>query len=111
MSGTEQFFFLVVVPAVIVALVWALASIGGPRSQKRYRPGRPYQLSPVWYVANHRGSPRNAGEGGEASHRELTGGAGAQASRRELTAAGEPGSGEPAGGVVQGTTGGASDRW
>lgn len=53
MSGTEQVLYLVVVPAVVVAVIWALASIGGPSAQKRYRPGRPYEFAPVWYLANH----------------------------------------------------------
>jgi len=57
MSGTEQLLILVGVPAVVVAVVWALASIGGPQAKKRYRPGRPYDFTPVWYVANHRGRP------------------------------------------------------
>jgi hypothetical protein len=87
-SGTEQFFFLVVVPAVIVAVIWALASIGGPRAQRRYRPGRAYRFATVWYLANHRDGPAS--------------------DRPQLTA----GESEPAGeAAVPGTTGGASDRW
>jgi hypothetical protein len=52
-SGAEQVLYLVVVPAVIVAVVWGLASIGGPQAKRRYRPGRPYEFIPVWYLANH----------------------------------------------------------
>jgi hypothetical protein len=90
-SGTEQLLYLVVVPAVAIAIIWALASIGGPRSKKRYRPGRPYDFVPVWYVANHHREP-----GAE------------KAARAELTA----GAGNPeAGSTLRGTTGGASDRW
>lgn len=85
MTGTEQVLYLVVVPAVVVAVVWALASIGGPEARKRYRPGRPYTFAPVWYVANHRrGGPATAGEA------------------PALTSGAE---------VGHGTTGGASDRW
>lgn len=83
MSGLEQVLYLVVVPAVIVAAIWALASIGGPQAKQRYRPGRPYEFSPVWYLANHRPGDRAA-----------------------LTARPAAASGGP-----QGTTGGASDRW
>jgi hypothetical protein len=83
--------FLVVVPAAIVAVVWALAAIGGPQARRRYRPGRPYEFIPVWYLANHR---RGAGS--------------------DLAAL-PPGTGEAAAGApgeaLQGTTGGASDRW
>lgn len=83
MSGPEQVLYLVVVPAVIVAIVWGLASIGGPQAKRRYRPGRPYEFIPVWYLANHRRGPGDA-------------------ERPALPAPTE---------AVQGTTGGASDRW
>jgi hypothetical protein len=80
-SGAEQVLYLVVVPAVIVAVVWGLASIGGPQAKRRYRPGRPYEFIPVWYLANHRpGTERPALPAAETE-------------------------------TVQGTTGGASDRW
>jgi hypothetical protein len=82
-SGPEQVLYLVVVPAAIVAIIWGLASIGGPTARRRYRPGRPYDFIPVWYLANHR--PHGSGD----------------ASRPAL----------PAGEAPQGTTGGASDRW
>lgn len=90
MSGTEQLFYLVVVPAVIVAVVWALASIGGSRAQRRYRPGRPYHFATVWFVANHQ-----QGHSGVAA---------------TAVTEGEAGGAEavPAG---QGRTGGVSDRW
>lgn len=86
MSGTEQFLTLVVAPGAIVAVIWALASLGGPKASKRYRPGRPFEFAPVWYVANHPddGSP------------------GAQAAAEEPSADNAS---------AKGTTGGASDRW
>jgi hypothetical protein len=84
MSGTEQVLILVGLPAVAVAIIWALASIGGPQARKRYRPSRPYDYTPVWYVANHRG------------HESAT--------RAEAT---DPEPSAPVGG----STGGASDRW
>lgn len=90
MSGPEQVLFLVVVPAAIVAVIWALASIGGPQATKRYRPGRPYEFVPVWYLANHEHPANPTGR------RELTAG----------TAGGQGGDGQ-----LQGSTGGASDRW
>lgn len=90
MSGPEQVLFLVVVPAAIVAVIWALASIGGPQATKRYRPGRPYEFVPVWYLANHEHPASSA------------------VRRPELTA-GSPEPDRP--GQLQGSTGGASDRW
>lgn len=86
MSGPEQLLFLVIVPVTIVAVIWALASIGGPQAKRRYRPGRPYDFTPVWYLAHHRPGARAA----------------ADPDRRALPAGGD----QP-----QGTTGGASDRW
>lgn len=85
MSGTEQVLFLVGLPAVAVAVIWTLASIGGPQARKRYRPGRPYDYTPVWYVANHRGHES---------------GARSEAPQLESSSA-----------SVGGSTGGASDRW
>lgn len=85
MSGTEQVLVLVGVPAVIVATIWALASIGGPHARKRYRPGRPYDYTPVWFVANHR--PHEPG---------------APVERPQL---------EASAAMVGGSTGGASDQW
>jgi hypothetical protein len=91
-SGPEQVLYLVVVPAAIVAVIWGLASIGGPTAKRRYRPGRPYDFIPVWYLANHRHGP-----GG---------------TDRPALPAGESGRVGPSGDVsVQGSTGGASDRW
>lgn len=90
MSGTEQLFYLVVVPAAIVAVVWALASLGGPRAQRRYRPGRPYHFAPVWYVANH----------------ERTG-----SGRHAAPTAEPPGGTDEVNSTGQSRTGGVSDRW
>ena len=100
MSGPEQLLYLVVVPIAIVAVIWALASIGGPQARRRYRPGRPFEFAPVWYLANHRSGARPE----RAGHRPA------------LTAGGAGGAGAGSGtgagsGGLQGTTGGASDRW
>jgi len=92
LSGAEQVLYLVVVPVAIVAVIWALASIGGPHARRRYRPGRPYQFTPVWYLANHR--------------------TGVPASTTDRPAL-PPGGDGPVGNGngLQGTLGGASDRW
>lgn len=94
MSGPEQVLYLVVVPAAIVAVIWGLASIGGPTAKRRYRPGRPYDFIPVWYLANHRHRP------GQTDRPALPPGTG------------EPEPAGPAGdSSARGSTGGASDRW
>lgn len=108
MSGTQTVLILVVVPLAIVLIVGGLAYAGGPRRDTRYRPGRPYHFSPVWYVANHRrdeqtktttGRALPAGERREALPAPTTGDAGAV---DRGTAGSKP---------AKGVTGGASDRW
>lgn len=89
MSATETLLYLLGVPAVVVAVVWALVYRGGPSAQKRYRPGRPYRFAPVWYVANRSHEPDREAAQLEAGQR-----------RAALPGPG----GRP-------TVGGASDRW
>jgi hypothetical protein len=96
--------FLVVVPLAIVLIVGGLAYAGGPRRDTRYRPGRPYHFSPVWYVANHRGTSSGgralpAGERREA----LPAGTGSRSGGADRGKAGSA--------PAKGVTGGASDRW
>jgi hypothetical protein len=80
----------VVIPLAIalavVALVYAAVYAGSARRAKRYRPGRPFEFTPVWFLA----APEKAAPA-------LAGG-----DAHALTA------GAPA---VHGETGGASDRW
>lgn len=96
MSATEQFLTLVVAPGAIVAVIWALASLGGPRAKKRYRPGRTYEFAPVWYVANL--------PAGGATDAQAT----AQPPEASPGEAPEAPEGDAS---ARGTTGGASDRW
>jgi hypothetical protein len=73
----------------VVALVYAAVYAGSARRAKRYRPGRPFEFTPVWFLA----SPAKAAPavvGGNAG------------------AVGSATSGAPA---VHGETGGAHDRW
>jgi hypothetical protein len=93
-SDTEALLLLIGVPAVVVAAVWALAWRGGPSAEKRYRPGRPFNVATVWFLANHRTGPATAAGELEAP------------SRPALAA----GVGEPED-TIQGAVGGASDRW
>lgn len=66
---------------VVIALIYAAVYAGSAKRAKRYRPGRPFEFTPVWFLAAP--DEQFAGE------------------RKELTAA-------PA---AHGQTGGASDRW
>ena len=91
----------VVIPAVIVLVIAALANAGGDRSRptKRYRPGRPYDFAPIWYLA----SPEQVGPA-------IGGGAPERAAQRPAIESGiiEDAAGQR---VLPGPVGGASDRW
>lgn len=81
----------------IIAVICAIVYAGSARRAKRYRPGRPFPFTPVWFLA----APQD----------QVTAGG------RQLSAAGRPAISGP--GVesapgeqpVLGETGGASDRW
>jgi hypothetical protein len=85
----------VVLPVAVVLVVSALSLVGGTtRRTRRYRPGRPYDFAPTWFLAR----PDQVGPA-------LSGGPRAQAPAIESGVV-ETGAGVPAG-----ATGGASDRW
>ena len=77
---------------------------GGGRSARRYRPGRPFDFTPVWFLSapEQLGRPRRRERAGAGSRRRRRG--------RWPTAA-DGGRDRHARGAGQGTTGGASDRW
>lgn len=99
MSVTETLLIFVGIPAavmlVIVGLVYASNRRGG--GSKRYRPGRRFDFTPVWFLSRPEQLADSAGTA-------LAAGAQAPAltSRKQEQAGVEA----PAGG-----TGGASDRW
>jgi hypothetical protein len=106
---TETVLYFVVIPAGAVLVIAGLAMAGGGRGAKRYRPGRSYDFTPVWFLSSPEqvtsASTADTGEGSSAV--ALTGGR----HRPELTSAAD-GSGVGAGvASPAGTTGGASDRW
>jgi hypothetical protein len=85
----------VVLPVGFMLAVAALALAGGSgRRTRRYRPGRPYDFAPIWFLAR----PEQVGPA-------LAGGARAQAPAISSGVV-ETGATAPAG-----ATGGASDRW
>jgi hypothetical protein len=86
------------IPLAVVAVIFGLVYTGGGRSSdRRYRPGRPFDFSPVWFLS----VPEAQAEAASNGHAAITG-----ADRKALTKseASTPG---PVGDV----TGGASDRW
>jgi hypothetical protein len=90
------------IPALVIAVITGLVLAGDVRRGKRYRPGRPYDFRPVWFLS---APERHAG----LDHKAL--GAGG------TPAALPPGATETAGEwpaedrAQQNVTGGASDRW
>ncbi|GAA1642778.1 hypothetical protein ACFQY4_06495 [Catellatospora bangladeshensis] len=81
------------IPLAVIGIIFALVYAAGGRNAKRYRPGRPYQFKPVWFLA------RPESDGPAAAHGALE-----AAARAELTASGDLS-------PVVDVTGGASDRW
>jgi hypothetical protein len=91
----------VLIPVAVVAVIVGLALAGGDsrRRSRRYRPGRPFEFRPVWFLA----SPGQV----------VPAPGGRTADRRAQPPAIESGIVEdPSGATVRpGPTGGASDRW
>ena len=97
--GTVLIF--VVIPLVAIGVISALAHAGGEpdRPSRRYRPGRPYEFAPIWFLASpERIDPALGGHGPE------------QRAEAPAIESGiiEDSSGQP---VLPGPVGGASDRW
>jgi hypothetical protein len=90
----------VVIPLGFIGAVAAivLGSNGKSRVARRYRPGRPYDFQPIWFLA----SPERVGA---AEGTAAIGGTSKQALVSSVT---EASAGER---VLAGRTGGASDRW
>jgi hypothetical protein len=88
------------VALVVTGLVYGVSS---RRSSKRYRPGRPFEFQPVWFLS----VPEQVSDPKRAA---LAAGAAAGEPALPVGKGAEPagGSGEPA---PHGATGGASDRW
>ncbi|MGN9777974.1 aa3-type cytochrome oxidase subunit CtaJ [Micromonospora sp. H33] len=100
LSVTETLLVFVGIPAAAVLVIAGLAYAGnrdGGGGGKRYRPGRPFDFTPVWFLSRPEELADSAGT-------VLAAGAQAPAltSRKQEQAGIEA----PAGG-----TGGASDRW
>lgn len=89
MSIVETILVYAVIPAGIIGVVAALVLSGGRRTQpdRRYRPGRPWNFKPIWFMS---APPAPGSDAGHAAH------------------AIESSSGAP---VRPAAVGGASDRW
>ncbi len=100
MSVLNTFLVYAVIPLGIILVIGSLAFTGGDRGQRRsrYRPGRPYDFEPVWFLSSPEIASTGSAPALQPGH-----------SQRQLTAAVfEDSSGQR---VLPGPTGGASDRW
>lgn len=110
MSITQTVLVFAGIPAAVIAAVYAIVfATAGRHNSKRYRPGRPFQFTPVWFLASPEqvtGEPAGAGAlPAGRTHREL-----AEAAAGELSPMGAvAGAARPA--AQHGETGGASDSW
>jgi hypothetical protein len=123
LSIIETLLVFVGIPALVVIIVFGLVYSGGAKRARRYRPGRPFDFAPVWFLAapeqvtgdrQPTGNDRRAV--GDAARPALTRGdasAGAPAGTAvEPVPRGEAGRGGVIADVTtQDATGGASDRW
>jgi len=89
------------IPAAVFLLVAGIVYAGSARRGKRYRPGRPYRFTPVWFLSAPEGLAPDEGTDGR---RALDHGP----QRAELAAAAAT---DERVAQVQDVTGGASDRW
>ena len=89
MEPLEVALVFVVVPLAVVGILAALTLPGGERrhKEKRYRPGRPFEFTPVWFLS---------------SPGQLAG---------RLAISSTPAGDDAAAANPHGPTGGASDRW
>lgn len=98
LSVSETLLIFAGIPAAAVLVIAALAGAGRTgRNTKRYRPGRPYEFTPVWFVSapEHLTERARTGVPAGTQVRELTQGEVETISARKRA----------------GVTGGASDRW
>jgi hypothetical protein len=100
LSITSTVLVFAVIPAAVIGLVATLVLAGSDRTRRttrRYRPGRPFDFQPIWFLA----SPEQV-SGGPAA---LNGGHGHPAVEGPVL---EDSTGAR---VLPGSTGGASDSW
>lgn len=54
MSISNTVLIYVVIPLVVIIAIASLVMAGGDRTKRtrRYRPGRPYDFQPIWFLAS-----------------------------------------------------------
>jgi hypothetical protein len=103
LSIIETVLVYVGIPVLVILVITGLVFAGDVRrgGNKRYRPGRPYEFRPVWFLS----APHLVGQGPD-EHKALRGGDAPAA-----LPAGAPAEWAARKPAEQRATGGASDRW
>jgi hypothetical protein len=109
-SVTETVLVFAGIPLAIVLVISGLAALGGGHAAKRYRPGRPFDFAPVWFLAAPEQLAGVQASGTHVSLGELPAGTPAHAALPAGPSA-EKGGELAAAPTRIGATGGASDRW
>jgi len=107
LSILETLVIFVGIPAGVVAVVYGLVYGGSARPARRYRPGRPFEFTPVWFLSAPEQLTDNGGRPAPDSADRAVSGANRLALSKAETS--EAGSTAPDG--LPDGTGGASDRW
>ena len=106
MSVLRTVLIYVIIPLAAVLIIAGLAMAGSDRRQRsrRYRPGRPYDFQPIWFLA----APEQVNEAPD----DRSGPDRRALPRNEQHAIAGPVIEDMSGALVRpGPTGGASDRW
>jgi hypothetical protein len=52
MSIVETAMVFVGIPALVIAVIAGLVYLSSARPSRRYRPGRPFEFTPVWFLSS-----------------------------------------------------------
>jgi hypothetical protein len=103
------------IPVAVFLLVAGMVYAGSARRGKRYRPGRPYRFTPVWFLSAPEGLAPDGGTGQHALERGPQRGELAAAAVTDERSDAERSAAEHSAAEhsvhAQDVTGGASDRW
>jgi hypothetical protein len=104
LSIVETVLVFIGIPAAVVLVIAGLVLGGATRRSRRYRPGRPFEFTPVWFLS----APSTQQRASEKPPAHELGGAERLALSKEVSGP----AGERSGASdLQHVTGGASDRW
>lgn len=109
MSIIETVLIFAGIPLAVIAVVAGLVYAGGARRGKRYRPGRSYDFTPVWFLSAP--ERQHAVNGAVAAHAVTAAHPVSAAERPAFTAGATPGEWPATDRTERDVTGGASDRW